>query len=232
MYCESITGGIYYFIKLIAKIAFTSRFLSNRLFNIKFLKGSPGLHYFDLVTFAMYQALMPLLIKGSRILDMGTGPYAVLGISFWKANGCTVTCADYNKEWVALAQENIQNNNAPIKVIWSNLFQNISRDFDFIIFNPPYIPAQIGKKWNLSEKDNSRWDGGSDGLKTIFRFLSEYSQAKNQAICCLGINSLFVSNEDIECLFSKFPKIIVEKKIRKKFFIVNIYIFKKLNKSN
>jgi len=56
-----------------------------------------------------------------------------------------------------------------IKIVRSNLFQNIKGSFDFILTNPPYVPTRLTDELLLDGRSEPRLalDGGKDGLRLI-----------------------------------------------------------------
>lgn len=73
------------------------------------------------------------------VLDMGCGT-GYIGI-FLVRHGVSVDATDLSEKAVANAKYNAEKNGVVLNVFSSNLFQNISRKYDLIIFNPPRIPV-------------------------------------------------------------------------------------------
>jgi len=72
-----------------------------------------------------------------KILDLGCG-YGVIAIVIKKIFPKTdVTALDINERAILLTKKNAKLNNVKIKVIKSNLFDNIKEKFDVILVNPP-----------------------------------------------------------------------------------------------
>ena len=104
------------------------------------------------------------LSTGKKVLDMGTGT-GIQAITAAKAGAKEVIAVDIHPVAVQLAKENAKLNKVKIKVIQSNLFENVKGKFDLIIFNVPYLPPEKPK--------DLAWSGGK---KFIEKFLK---QAKN-----------------------------------------------------
>jgi len=51
---------------------------------------------------------------------------------------------------------------------------NKNRKFDYILFNPPYLPTTKSDK--IKGKLNLALDGGKDGRKVLDRFLKEFDR--------------------------------------------------------
>jgi len=108
----------------------------------------------------LLQKFVKKLVKG-KVLDMGSGS----GIQALSAmeNDCEVLAVDVDEESVEfLKKEGV---NAKV----SDLFENIEGKFDWIIFNPPYLPD------DKREDAESRriTTGGEVGYELVERFFSE-----------------------------------------------------------
>ncbi len=95
-----------------------------------------------------------------RVLDMGTGSGI---LAFAAANSDEVVGVDIDPEAIEYAKAHNKFEN--VKFIVSDLFEKVNGKFDWIVFNPPYLPP-------------SKYDDGTDTTDNgvIRRFLSE---AKN-----------------------------------------------------
>lgn len=76
--------------------------------------------------------------NNKTILDLCCGSGCIgLGI---KANSTAdVTLADISQKAVDVAKMNAKANNLNVKIVKSDLFENINQKFDIIVSNPPYI---------------------------------------------------------------------------------------------
>lgn len=117
--------------------------------------------------------------KETKVLDIGSG-IGIMGIII-KDNypHLNVTLSDVNKRALALAHENAILNKVDIKIIESNLFDNINDKFDLIISNPP---IRAGKKvtyklyldaYDFLNENGSLWlvVRKNQGAKTVVDYL-------------------------------------------------------------
>ena len=104
--------------------------------------------------------------KDVTVLDIGTGSGAI-AIVLQKETGANVTAVDVSPKALEVAKRNAEKNNAEIKFIHSNVFENVAGKFDFIVSNPPYIETEVVKGLEKEVVDNEpilALDGGEDGL--------------------------------------------------------------------
>lgn len=78
----------------------------------------------------------------STLLDLCTGS-GCIGISFEKLTKKNVTLSDISKNALEVAKINRQNLNSNVTLVESDLFENISGNFDAIVSNPPYIRSSV-----------------------------------------------------------------------------------------
>ncbi|MCD6522867.1 MAG: class I SAM-dependent methyltransferase [Candidatus Diapherotrites archaeon] len=76
------------------------------------------------------------LPKHGKILDIGCG-YGIIGIVAALETDCDVTMSDVNKRALMLAKKNAKMNGVNVRIVHSNLFENINEMFECILSNPP-----------------------------------------------------------------------------------------------
>ncbi len=95
-----------------------------------------------------------------RVLDMGTGSGLLAEAAAKKKNVSGVVAVDINPE----VKKYVKN----IRVLISDLFDKVKGKYDTIIFNPPYLPQDVGIV------DKALY-GGKLGFETLVRFLGDVS---------------------------------------------------------
>ncbi|MFB6215986.1 MAG: methyltransferase, partial [Candidatus Aenigmatarchaeota archaeon] len=81
-------------------------------------------------------------VEGRKCLDIGTGS-GILAVTMAK-KGAEVVAADINPEALEAARDRADQEDTDIKLVESDLFENIEEEFDLIVFNPPYLPGEEG----------------------------------------------------------------------------------------
>lgn len=75
------------------------------------------------------------------VLDIGTGT-GILACTIAKYTLSNATALDVSENALKIAEENIKNLDLSkkVKILKSDLFENVDEKFDLIVSNPPYIP--------------------------------------------------------------------------------------------
>lgn len=115
-------------------------------------------------------------LKG-KVLEVGCGS-GIVSISAAKADPAnTVLGVDMNAEAVACSRHNAEAAGAKnCSFMEANLFSSIpdTEKFDFILFNPPYLPTTQEEKLALGAED-AAYNGGESGLEVFYEFARQAS---------------------------------------------------------
>ena len=133
--------------------------------------------------------------NGVNILDLCTGSGAIaVSLDRILRENCVdakICASDISKQALKIARKNSENNNANVKIIESDLFENIEyKKFDIIVSNPPYIRTDEIKNLSKQVKEEPyiALNGGIDGLHFYRKILKEAKgYIKNNGYLCLEI---------------------------------------------
>lgn len=127
------------------------------------------------------------------VLEIGTGTGIVSIKAAKKAQ--KVVAVDINPHALKCAEENMKLNNINnMKVIESDLFENIDDKYDVIIFNTPYLPVEEDEH-DPDDDYAKAWDGGIDGRQTIDLFLQQAGEYLKKGGLIQLIQSSLSDNE-------------------------------------
>ena len=90
-----------------------------------------------------------------------------------------MTCADISKKAIACAKKNAELNNVEIDFVHSDMFRNITKKYDVIVSNPPYINSSdvLSLEPEVKKFDPIiSLDGGEDGLDFYVRIANDCSE--------------------------------------------------------
>jgi len=180
----------------LARYPHRSKAIAKWLFKVEFGPLSLSDYYFDFGTMALVGRAKKTLAKKSKILDLGCGANAVIGLALWRAIDAEVLSVDINPTLVELAQAAVKRNGEPFNVCRSRFFDGIG-DFDFeaVIFNPPYVPTEAAHAMGLPEDRASQWHGGSDGLAVADEFLCELAKIPRPVTALMSNNRMLVPRQ-------------------------------------
>lgn len=85
----------------------------------------------------------PTLYKGKTVLDIGSGS-GIQGIVCAKKGARNVVLSDISDQAIACSEQNVidQGLESKVKIIRSDLFDNLTGRFEVIIFNHPFFPNE------------------------------------------------------------------------------------------
>lgn len=141
-------------------------------------------------------------LRDKKFLDMGSGS-GIQAESLLDFIGKeNILCADIDNEVVRHLTKKGFN------AVQSDLFSNIKKKFDFIVFNPPYLPEDKYDK----EKDTT---GGKKGDEIMVKFLDQAKSHLNKSGKIFLLLSSLTPRDKINKVFAKNYKVkkIAEKKI-------------------
>ena len=117
------------------------------------------------------------LDKNIDIIDLGTGSGCIAITLKKELNNSNIDAVDISNEALKVAKLNAKNNNVDINFIENDFLKNITKKYDVIISNPPYISRneEIMKIVKNNEPELALY-ADNDGLKCYETILE---QAKN-----------------------------------------------------
>lgn len=127
-------------------------------------------------TETLVEEVMRYLHDGMHILDMCTGSGCILLSLLKYSNDCVGTGCDISGKALVVAKKNAQVLGMEASFVQGDLFENISDKYDFIVSNPPYIPAAVIPSLMEEVKDYEplgALDGKKDGLYYYKRIVEE-----------------------------------------------------------
>ncbi len=143
-------------------------------------------------TWMLAGALRRELRPGASVLDLCTGSGAV-AISAARA-GARATAIDLSRRAVLAARLNARLNGVSLRVLRGSLFEPVGDErFDFIVSNPPYVPAEDPE---LPSRGLRRaWDAGLDGRVLLDRILDEAPKHLTPGGAVLVVQSTIIGEE-------------------------------------
>ena len=115
----------------------------------------------------LVEEVMRYLHDGMHILDMCTGSGCILLSLLRYSNDCEGTGCDISEPALKVAEENAKALSLNASFVQSDLFENVSGKYEFIVSNPPYIPTGVISTLMEEVRDHepvSALDGREDGL--------------------------------------------------------------------
>lgn len=159
-----------------------------------------------------------------RILEVGCGSGIIALGCAAAAKGNAVEAVDLNAAAVALTKKNARANGITnIKIYKSDLFAAVRGNFDWIVFNPPYLPTAREDK--VQGRLNAALDGGATGRDVLERFLGQAPEHLEKGGGLLILVSSLTGREEVLALMEKngfAAKIIDEES----FFFEKLYVIR------
>lgn len=212
-----------YLLRAVSERAFRSRSLARVLFGVKPLPEARPFSYFDVTTYVLSRRASRLVSSSDCVLDLGSGPHAMLGLYLWKTVGCRVICADRDETMVGLSRQAVALNEAPIEVVQSTFFSGVEDDFDTVTFNPPYVKSDGEPARLLSPLTQTMWDGGSNGTDVIDGFLAAIESHDRPVAAHMGLNNMHVSTEAVLKIIARYPHVTLTTLFSHRLLPVSVY---------
>jgi len=163
-------------------------------------------------TFLLVDAALDVVRSTDSVLELGTGCGLIAKVVAGSAH--SVIATDINPQAVKNATLN------GVDAIQGDLFCNLNRRYDLIIFNPPYLPADTNVP---CDKLTQAWDGGAEGREVIMRFLTQVDRyLTNRGRVLMTISSLTGYREVTERMKAQFE--IVRTLAQRKVFFETLYV--------
>ncbi|MFB6193319.1 MAG: HemK2/MTQ2 family protein methyltransferase [Candidatus Nanohaloarchaea archaeon] len=104
-------------------------------------------------------------LEDRKLLEIGAGNGEIS--VFAAENNAEVTATDINRQALQKIKSKADESGLEIETVESDLFSEINKEYDIIVFNPPYLPGEEGLG------DEEIWRGGDTGVEVTERFLSQ-----------------------------------------------------------
>ena len=186
-----------------------------------------SLYYFDVTTPVLLREASTRATRDTRVADLGTGPWAILGVALWKRHGCTVVSGDVDRTLLEMARANARANEAPIQVVESRFLDNVAGDVGLVTFNPPYVQRAHGTARGLATAHRVQWDGGEDGLDVIRAFLDAVERDSRRPLVLMGVNRWHVPTSRLARLISSRSALQLMEVVEDRWLPVAVYVFRK-----
>jgi release factor glutamine methyltransferase len=161
---------------------------------------------FFFTTKVLLNYIEKLPLQGKSLLELGCGS-GLIAISAAR-KGAIVTATDINSTAIGFLEKNAEENGANIRLVLSDLFQNIPpQQFDIIAINPPFY-----KKQPLTEKEYA-WFCGENGeyFDHLFMSIGSYIHSESEVLMVLfeGCDIEMIENQaaqngfNLQCVQTK-----------------------------
>ena len=172
-------------LKLLAKVItriLSANIFAKLLFGVDCSKSTVD-YQIGFSTILMKKALKKYVKHHDKVLDIGTGAFAIHSIWLKKNIGADVTATEINDNYIESARKVAKHNNIAIKILKSDLFKSVKGNFDWAIFNPPF-----------SSKEDK------NGCKIVERLLKE---APRKIKIMIVVNAFYADQKRVEDIIKK-----------------------------
>ena len=109
----------------------------------------------------------------ARVLDLGTGSGAVALALQHQRPAAQVTAVDVSADALAVASDNAQRLNLPVRCLLSHWMDAVPGPFELIVSNPPYVAEGDPHLAALTHEPLSALTSGADGLDDIRQIIAQ-----------------------------------------------------------
>ena len=130
-------------------------------------------------------------LENKTLLELGAGSGLIAMVA--QRKGALVTATDINETAIRFLTLNSASNNCQMRIIHSDLFDNIpSQTFDIIAINPPYYKRDPATAIDFA------WYCGSAGeyFEKLFEQLGDFMHSRSEVlmVCCDGCDLVMIGN--------------------------------------
>jgi len=199
----------------------SSPWVIRRLFGVRLPRGMYV--RFDPTTVLLSQVLPTMIDERDQTgLEVGIGQAALISLSIALRHPIQMVGVDCSSSRIEQALQVAHFNGVNAHFFTSDLFSAISPKqlFDLIVFNPPYVPTQTGRRLRLTERldvdGDQVWDGGSDGTEVLSRFLEESKDfLSERGRILFGVQPIFVPDHLVLATIQRSGLTLLKRKTRR-----------------
>ena len=134
-----------------------------------------------------------LRVRPKRILDLCTGSGCLAILAARAFPDAKVDASDVSRDALEVAARNIRKHHSRVKLLRSDLFEEIEGRYDLIVSNPPYVSTPSMRKLpaEYRHEPGIALAGGKQGLDFVGRILDgavEHLEPRGLLVCEIGEN--------------------------------------------
>ena len=139
-----------FFIKVVTRV-FSTNLFAKLLFDVDCSKSNVK-YQIGFSTILMKKALKKYVKNNDKVLDIGTGSIAIHSIWLKKKLNVDVVATEINGNYIENAKKLMKHNKVKFKIIKNDLFKGLEKNFDWVIFNPPFRDREDIGSYELVER--------------------------------------------------------------------------------